>query len=300
MAAIEVESLSLSYGSRKALDDVSLRVGEGETFALLGPNGGGKTTLFRILSTILRPDSGAACILGIDVLAEPARVRRRIGVVFQSPSLDGKLTVMENVIHHGHLYGLRGRALRRRAEDVLAAFGLTGRSKDLVESLSGGLQRRVEVAKSLLHEPSVLLLDEPSTGLDPSARRDLWERLGACGATVLVTTHILDEAEHAARLAILNEGHLVAAGTPGELKSEIGGEVIHIKARDTERAMELLRSRFHVAPDMVDGQIRVEWPCAHRHLPELFEAMKDDIISTKVGQPTLEDVFVHHTGTRFE
>jgi ABC-2 type transport system ATP-binding protein len=300
MAAIEVDNISLSYGSRPALRGVNLEVQEGEIFALLGPNGGGKTTLFRILSTLLAPDRGHARILGLDVTAEPGKVRRHIGVVFQSPSLDGKLTVAENLMHQGHLYGLHGRPLKQRSEDLLGTFGLQDRAKEKVEVLSGGLQRRVEVAKALLHRPEVLLLDEPSTGLDPGARRDLWGMLRSCGATVLLTSHILEEAENTTRMAILHEGNVVAAGDADELKSRIAGEVIYVTSRDPEATMEILRSRYDVAPELVDGQIRVEWPEAHRVLPELFELLGESILSTKVGRPTLEDVFIHLTGTRFD
>lgn len=300
MAAIEVDNISLSYGDRAALRGVSLQVEEAEIFCLLGPNGGGKTSLFRILSTLLTPDSGRARILGMDVTGDPAGVRKHIGVVFQSPSLDGKLTVLENLVHQGHLYGLHGRPLQRRVRSLLDAFGLEHRARDKAEVLSGGLQRRVEVAKALLHEPEVLLLDEPSTGLDPGARRDLWDTLRSCGATVLLTTHILEEAESATRLAILNEGEVVALGNADHLKSQVGGEVIDITSRDPGRTMEVLRRKYGVAPEVVGGHVRVEWPDAHRFLPDLFETLGDDILSTKVGRPTLEDVFIHLTGTSFE
>lgn len=300
MAAIDVENIRLSYGERAALRGVSLQVDSGEVFCLLGPNGGGKTSLFRILSTLLTPNSGHARILGADVVLNAADVRRHIGVVFQSPSLDGKLTVSENLRHQGHLYGLSGSSLRERVQDLLGAFGLQDRAGDRVEVLSGGLQRRVEVAKALLHEPEVLLLDEPSTGLDPGARRDLWDTLRTCGATVLLTTHILEEAESATRLAILNEGEVVGLGTADDLKSEVGGEVIYVTARDPEKTMEILRKRYDVSPDLVNGHVRVEWPDAHSILPELFETLGDEIQSTKVGRPTLEDVFIHLTGARFE
>jgi ABC-2 type transport system ATP-binding protein len=299
MPAISVEGVRHSYGERTALRDIHLRVETGEIFGLLGPNGGGKTTLFRILSTLMRPDGGSARILDLDVAASAGEVRRHIGVVFQSPSLDGKLTVLENLIHQGHLYGLRGRPLKQRAEGLLDKFRLADRAGDRTETLSGGLQRRVEVAKALLHEPEVLLLDEPSTGLDPGARRDLLDMLRSSGATVLLTTHILDEAENASRLAILHEGDLVALGSPDELKGRIGGDVVYVSTRHPETVIEAVRSRFHVQPTLVDGRIRVEIEDGHRFLPGLFETFGGEILSATVGRPTLEDVFIRLTGTRF-
>jgi ABC-2 type transport system ATP-binding protein len=216
---ISVRDLRKTYGARVALAGVSLEVSAGEIVALLGPNGGGKTTLFRILATLLRSDAGSAQIAGCDVNAEPAGARAALGVVFQSPSLDRKLTVMENLRHHGHLYGLRGNGLVEKSQYWLQRVGLTERAGDRVETLSGGLARRVEIAKGMLPGPRVLLLDEPSTGLDPAARRNLWEQLDGLrqrdGVTVLLTTHIMDEAQRCDRVIMLDRGRVVAAGTPG-------------------------------------------------------------------------------------
>src|SRR5262249_27972973 len=202
-------------------------VGAGGWFGLLGRKGSGKTTMFRILSTLMVPVGGRAFILGHDAAREPSRLRREIGVVFQSQSIDLKLTASENLRHQGHLYGLRGRELSTRIRTVLERVGLADRAKDRAETFSGGMQRRLELAKGLLHGPKVLLLDEPTTGLDPGARRDVWQYLRILReqeqVTVLVTTHLMEEAERCDRLAILNEGKLVALGTPGELKREIGG-----------------------------------------------------------------------------
>jgi len=228
--SVDVEGLTHRYGERTALDGVSFSVRSGEVFGLVGPNGGGKTTLFKILSTALAPSSGSARVAGVDV--RDGAVRRRIGVVFQSPSLDGKLTVGENLLHHGHLYGLSGSGLKERIGEELTRFGLKDRMGDRVEKLSGGLQRRVELAKSLLHRPEVLLLDEPSTGLDPGARRDLWDALrGLKGVTVLLTTHLLEEAERCDRMAILHKGKIVALGEPLTLRGEIGGDVVTVRSR---------------------------------------------------------------------
>src|SRR6185503_11397498 len=212
--ALTTNELTHRYGERVALDRVSIGVAAGEIFGLLGPNGGGKTTLFRILSTLVRPTSGSATILGLDLLRDTGALRSRLGVVFQAPSLDKKLKVRENLAHQGHLYGLAGAALRRRIDHLLLEFNLRDRAGDLVETLSGGLQRRVEIAKSLLHRPELLLLDEPSTGLDPGARIDLWQTLYRLrdqqGVTALLTTHLMEEAERCDRVAIIDLGRIVA------------------------------------------------------------------------------------------
>ena len=213
-AAIEISGLRHRYGEREALRGVSLTVERGEIFALLGPNGGGKTTLFKILSTLMRVAQGSVRVLGHDLRGEARRVRSSIGVVFQSPGLDPKLTVAENLVHHGHLYGLGGASLRARVTAVLADLDLTDRAGDLVETLSGGLARRTDLARGLLHGPELLLLDEPSTGLDPGGRRDFAQLLRALrdrgGVTVVLTTHYMEEAERADRVAVLHEGSLVA------------------------------------------------------------------------------------------
>ncbi len=234
--ALATSELTHRYGERVALDHVSLQVAPREIFGLLGPNGGGKTTLFRILSTLVRPTSGSATILGLDLLRDTGSLRSRIGVVFQAPSLDKKLKVRENLTHQGHLYGLSGTALRERIDHLLLEFHLRDRTGDLVETLSGGLQRRVEIAKSLLHRPELLLLDEPSTGLDPGARIDLWQTLYRLrdqqGVTVLLTTHLMEEAERCDRVAIIDQGKIVASGTPEKLRAEIGGDVISARSQD--------------------------------------------------------------------
>ena len=246
---IRIERLGHRYDERQALDDVSFDVRAAEIFGLLGPNGSGKTTLFRILSTLMLPTAGTRdASWDHDAAREPNQVRREIGVVFQAASVDAKLTVAENLRHQGHLYGLSGSALKRRIAEMLGRVGLADRANDRVEKLSGGQQRRVELAKGLLHHPSVLLLDEPSTGLDPGARRDLWLYLKMLRdeerVTVVVTTHLMEEAEHCDRLAILNEGKLVALGTPAELKREIGGEVIVMEARDPESLARRITERL--------------------------------------------------------
>src|SRR5581483_2203957 len=235
---ISVRDLVHRYDNRPALNGVSFDVRPAEIFGLLGPNGSGKTTMFRILSTLMVPLGGRAIILGHDAARDPTKLRREIGVVFQSQSIDLKLTAAENLRHQGHLYGIQGAALRKRFGEILGRVGLADRANDKAETFSGGMQRRLELAKGLLHGPRVLLLDEPTTGLDPGARRDVWQYLSILRdeeqVTVLVTTHLMEEAERCDRLAILNEGMLVALGTPAELKQEIGGDVIVLETKSPE------------------------------------------------------------------
>jgi ABC-2 type transport system ATP-binding protein len=301
---ISVENLVHRYGDRTALNGVSFDVRPTELFGLLGPNGSGKTTLFRILSTLMLPTAGCATILGCDAAREPARLRRQIGVVFQAQSVDLKLTAYENLWHQGHLYGLHGAPLKQRILDILSRVGLADRSQELVETFSGGMQRRVELAKGLLHHPGVLLLDEPTTGLDPGARRDLWQYLRMLRdeehVSVLVTTHLMEEAERCDRLAIMNEGNLVALGTPAELKSEIGGDVILLDAaHDADLLAERIRARFHVETTVLENQVRMEREGAHRFVTEVVEAFPGEIAALSVSKPALEDVFIRRTGHKF-
>lgn len=302
--AIRIELLSHHYGQRRALAGVSFKVHEGEIFALLGPNGGGKTTLFRILCTSLRAEDGRAEIGGLDVRTDPARVRRIIGVAFQHPSLDGKLSVMENLRHQGHLYGLSGAELKQRATELLRRFNVVERAGERVDQLSGGLARRVDLAKALLHRPRVLLLDEPSTGLDPQARWDLWKYLDACrradGLAVLMTTHHMDEADRCDRVGIIDAGHLVAVGTPQELKRHIEGECLHLEAAEPEVLAQSVARRFDVQATLVAGRVRIEHDRAHAFIPQLVEAFPEQIRSVSLSRPTLEEVFIHLTGKRFE
>jgi len=282
--SVDVEGLTHRYGERVALDGVAFSVRAGEVFGLVGPNGGGKTTLFKILSTALVPSSGAARVAGIDV--RDGAVRRKIGVVFQAPSLDGKLTVAENLLHHGHLYGLSGAGLRQKIGEELGRFGLADRAADRVEKLSGGLQRRVELAKSLLHRPEVLLLDEPSTGLDPGARRDLWDALRSLkGVTVLLTTHLLEEAERCDRLAILHKGKVVALGEPLALRAEIGGDVVTVRSRDPERLAASIKEKLGESPQVVDGTVRLARDRGHEFVGRLVEAFPGMIESVTVAKP---------------
>src|SRR5439155_8529022 len=301
--AIELRNLSHRYGQRLALDDVSFQVKTAEIFGLLGPNGSGKTTLFRVLSTLMLPESGKALVGGIDAAAQPREVRRQIGIVFQSSSLDVKLTAEENLRHQGHLYGITGSALQRRIDEMLNRVGLNERASERVERFSGGMQRRLELAKGLLHRPKVLLLDEPTTGLDPGARLDLWQYLKLLRdeerVSVLITTHLMEEAEQCDRLAILNAGRVVALGTPAELKSEIGGDVIEIEAVNADQLAQQIQKRFRVQAEVVGGRVRLENAQGHRFAAEIIEAFPGQATSVSISKPRLEDVFIRHTGHRF-
>jgi len=301
-AVVRVEDLRHSYGKRAALNGVSFEVGQGEIFALLGPNGSGKTTLFRILSTLMLPTSGRAVICGFDAATQPDQVRRRVGVVFQAQSIDIKLTAAENLWHQGHLYGLHGAGLRTRIQTMLERVGLADRAADRVETFSGGMRRRVELAKGLIHDPVVLLLDEPTTGLDPGARRDLWQYLHQLRAeeavSVIVTTHLMEEAERCDRLAILNAGQVVALGAPAELRSQIGGDVILLGAQQADALARRIEQRFALATAVLDGKVRLERKDGHRFIAQLAEAFPGEIDSISVSKPTLEDVFISRTGHR--
>ncbi len=300
--AIHIAGLSHSYGSRTALSELTLDVSAGEIFALLGPNGSGKTTLFRILSTLIPPQSGQVQMLDLDLPRQTDQIRPRIAVVFQSPSLDKQLTAEENLRHHGHLYGLRGDELNRRIEDSLSRFALADRRRELVGKLSGGLRRRVELAKGLLTRPQILLMDEPSTGLDPVARLDLWNALAAARQeqklTILLTTHLMDEADRCDRLAILDQGKLIALGTPKELKEQIGGDVITLTSPQPATLSPALREKFGIEAQLIEGAVRFERQKAHEFVPQLIESLPGLVNTLAISKPTLEDVFIHLTGRR--
>lgn len=302
--AVVVQNLVCRYGQVLALRGISFSVAPGEIFGLLGPNGGGKTTLFRVLATLFSPNEGQARVLDLDVIRDSAAIRRRIGVVFQNQSLDRRLTAAENLTHQGHLYGLRGGALRRRIDEVLERAGLAERRDHIVDTLSGGLRRRVELAKALLHQPDLLLLDEPSTGVDPRARLDFWDSLQTLrresGVTILLTTHLLEEADKCDRLAVLDQGRIAGSGTPAALKKEIGGDVIALSCAEPEALVAALQSDFQITAQIVDGAVRFEHEHAARLVPRLMETLSQQIDSVTISRPTLEDVFIHMTGHRLD
>ena len=300
--AVEVEGLCYAYGDREALAGVTFTVSRGEIFGFLGPNGGGKTTLFKVLSTLRPPAVGRVRVFGHDLARADEAVRMRLRVVFQDPSLDLKLTVMENLLHHGHLYGLWGQALQSRAREVLEGLGVGDRARDLVETLSGGLRRRTELAKVLVHRPELLIMDEPSTGLDPGARQEFSAYLRRLrqqdGVTILLTTHLIEEAEQCDRVGFLHEGRVVAIGEPDALKGTVGGDVIVIDAHNPKELQGKMRDRFGCDAVLVDGSLRVERPCGHEFVREVVEAFPGAVKSAAFGRPTLEDVFIRLAGRR--
>ncbi|WP_428390100.1 ABC transporter ATP-binding protein [Mucisphaera sp.] len=314
--AVAIDALSHQYAKADiyALEDIQLDVQQGDFVALLGPNGSGKSTLFRILTTAITASGKPNVIPRISLLGHDLRVaadtiRQNLGVVFQSPSLDKELTVAENLRLQGRVYGLSAADLRHRVPERLDAVGLTDRANDKVKTLSGGLARRAELAKALLHNPSLLILDEPSTGVDPSARRQFWQSLHderqRSGLTVLMTTHLIDEAEAADRVVILDQGRIVAQGTPANLKAQSGGAVLAFAAHTSEDLTHLiddLTQNFAATPlpDRVFAEARLEvtdGPAALRHL---LDHHQHRLRTTTLSEPTLEDIFERTTGTRFQ
>jgi ABC-2 type transport system ATP-binding protein len=300
--AIDIRSLTHRYGDTVALADVSLTIASGEVFGLVGPNGGGKSTLFRILSTIMRPTSGTVSILGLDVIRSAAEVRSRLGVVFQSPALDKKLTGRENLMAQGYLYGLKGAELKTRVHESLQRLGVANRADERVETLSGGMKRRLEIAKGLLHHPAVLLLDEPTTGLDPAVRSELWDYLrelnSRLGITIVATTHLMEEAEACHRIALLDNGRILAQGKPAELRASVGGDVISIRSLNPDKLKTQIESSLAVTTRLKAGEIRIEKDQGQELVSRLMAQFAGEIESITLGKPTLDDFFIQKTGRR--
>ena len=300
---VRVQDLAHSYGEHRALDGISLELQAGEFFGLLGPNGSGKTTLFRILATLLTPRAGSALIFGHDVVRSPAAARALIGIVFQSPALDDLLTVEENLRHHARLQGVPRRQRKQRVAELLDGLGLNDRRNQRVGELSGGLKRRADLARGILHRPGLLLLDEPSGGLDPRARRDLWAHLEKVrqesGITVLVTTHIMEEGEFCDRLAIMDNGKVVDLDTPANLRAALGGTVVTIQAEEPESLAMAITNDMNIPATVLNGAIRIEHDDGHALVPRLAENLGARMTAITVQAPSLEDVFVHRTGHLF-
>ncbi len=298
--ALDIQAVSHSYGSRVALRDVSLKVEPGVLVGLLGPNGGGKTTLFRIISTLLRPSSGRAEVFGHGTVDEADAVRRRIGMVFQTPALDEELTIRENAFTSAALYGLSGAPLVRRFEFLSDAFNIADRSEQRVKTLSGGLKRRADLLRGLLHSPSLLLLDEPTTGLDPGARRAFWETLTKLrrtdGTTMLAATHLMEEAEACDYIAIIDQGRIVDTGAPAALRAKLGGPSVWLETEDPVALYDLVQARFAVAGRIIGGTVQIEHDTPYELLPRLYESLGELIEAATIRSPTLEDVFLSLTG----
>ena len=300
-AAVEVAGLEKRFGDVEAVRGVDFRVEPGETFGFLGPNGAGKSTTINILCTLARPTAGSARVAGHDVRTERDDVRRSIGLVFQDPTLDVDLTAEQNLRFHGELYGVPRAQLDRRIDDLLALVGLSERRGSVVETFSGGMKRRLEIARGLLHSPRVLFLDEPTIGLDPQSRASVWEYVRSLkeseDITVFLTTHYMDEAENCDRIAIMNQGRIVALDTPEALKAAVGKDRVQITTADDEAAIASLRSTFGIEAGMHSGEVTFAVPDGERFVPRLFAELGVPIRSVSVSSPSLDDVFLSHTGT---
>ena len=298
--AINAESLSYSYRERIALKELSFSVGEGCLFGLLGPNGSGKTTLFRLLSTLIPVQRGRLEICGLDVSVSQDQVRRQLGVTFQSPAVDVRLTVYENLRCHGRVYGLSGSALRERLSSMLERFGLSDRASTLVGQLSGGLKRRVELAKGLIHSPRLLLLDEPTSGLDPRARQEFWDlvinQVRGAGTTVIVATHLMSEAELCDQLLLLDQGQKVAEGTPAELQNRLAGERLTLRMRDAAAVQAAVQEAVKAAVSVNGNQLSVRVNDPATQISILLNLFRDEIQSLELTRPSLDDVFLELTG----
>jgi ABC-2 type transport system ATP-binding protein len=299
--AIEVVGLEKRFGDVEAVRGVDFTVRTGETFGFLGPNGAGKSTTINILCTLARPSAGAARVAGHDVRTERDEVRRTIGLVFQDPTLDGDLTAEENLRFHGELYGVPRDVLDGRIDDMLGMVGLADRRKSQVHTFSGGMKRRLEIARGLLHSPRVLFLDEPTIGLDPQSRASVWDYIRALrereDITVFLTTHYMDEAENCDRIAIMDSGRIVALDTPEALKAAVGKDRVQITTDDDEAAIAALRSRFGIEAGMHSGELTFSVPDGERFVPRLFAELGVGIRTVSVARPTLDDVFLAHTGS---
>jgi ABC-2 type transport system ATP-binding protein len=301
--ALAIDHVSHRYGDRVALDGITMEVPAGQIFGMLGPNGSGKSTLFRLISTLVPIQSGRIEVFGRDVARETSAVRNFLGVVFQSPSLDRKLTVLENMQCQAALYGIAGAERQRRILELSKMMGLEDRLNDRCEGLSGGLKRRAELAKGLLHRPSLMVLDEPSTGLDPSARLELWQALVGLrdhwGTTVLLTTHLMEEADKCDCLAILDEGKLVALASPQALRQETGELVVSVSSREPLEVAHVLKERFGWDCATSGEMVRAVTNDSAQRFAEVFEALGTRALSVTVGRPGLEDVFMRKTGRIF-
>jgi len=299
--AISVKSLAKSYGEIEAVRGVDFDVESGEVFGFLGPNGAGKTTTINMLCTLAKPTSGSATVAGHDVVRERDDVRRNIGLVFQDPTLDGYLTAEQNLRLHAELYGVQSSLVPDRMRQVLEMVGLWERRDSPVRNFSGGMRRRLEIARGFLHSPRVLFLDEPTIGLDPQTRRSIWtyirELKEAEDITIFLTTHYMDEAEWCDRIAIMDHGQIVALDSPEVLKERVGADTVRIHTGDDQAAIAALEDRFGLEATMSEGAVTFRVPSGEEFVPRLFAELGVPIRSVSVSRPTLDDVFMSYTGT---
>jgi len=299
-AVIQAQGLVKRYKEVEAVRGIDLEVRHGEIFGFLGPNGAGKSTTISILCTLLRPTAGSARVAGIDVVHDPARVRQRIGLVFQDPSLDDQLTGRENLEFHAFIYSVPASERTRRIDEMLALLQLTDRASSLVRTYSGGMKRRLEIARGMLHQPQILFLDEPTLGLDPQTRQSIWTHLNELrdskGITIFMTTHYMDEAEFCDRIAIIDRGNIVALGTPDELKAMVGGDVVTITSSRPDEASAEIMEMLGVTPIRDNGSLRMEVPDAKVFVPRLVRELKAPVDTVTLRRPSLDDVFLKLTG----
>ena len=300
MIMIEVQDLARSFGKIEAVKAVSFSVEEGEVFGFLGPNGAGKTTTINMLCTLLRPSGGSARVNGYDVARQRSQVRRSIGLVFQQPTLDEYLSAEQNLRFHGYAYGIPAQVREQRIHDLLTMVELWDRRKGSVRTFSGGMKRRLEIARGLLHHPRVLFLDEPTLGLDPQTRHHIWNYLQELRErehlTIFLTTHYMDEAENCGRIAIIDHGTIVALASPEGLKNAVGGDLITFSTADNAAAASEVRDRYHVEPVVQDGQVRFHVASGETFLPDFVREFPQRLLSVGLRRPTLEDVFLTMTG----
>lgn len=300
MNTIEVNNLSKEYGKVLAVKGVSFNVREGEIFGFLGPNGAGKSTTIRMLATLTSPTGGSAKVNNFDVIDSKNEVRKSIGLVFQDPSLDDRLTAYENLRFHAELYDVSASEFKSRVKEVLSLVELVDRKNDIVKTFSGGMKRRLEIARGLLHYPKVLFLDEPTIGLDPQTRSHIWQYLLKLqknfGMTIFMTTHYMNEAEYCDRIAIIDDGKIVALDTPEKLKAMVGGDVVTIKSKDIALLKNDIKSFKPSSIEDVSGGIQVEIADGETFLPKLFAKSKAKIDSVELREPSIDDVFLKLTG----
>ncbi len=299
-AAVEVDGLVKRFGEFTAVDGISFEVEPGELFGFLGPNGAGKTTTISILCTLLHPSGGAARVAGHDVAADPNRVRSTIGLVFQEITLDDYLTGAENLRFHARLYGLPRSEAKRRMRPLLEMVGLTDWARQQVRFYSGGMKRRLEIARGLLHTPRVLFLDEPTIGLDPQTRTHIWEYVDELrtreATTMFLTTHYMDEAERCDRIAIIDQGRIVAIDSPNALKASVGKDTVTVStAADATARVEIARG-LGVEGELRDDGLRLRVPDGEAFVPRLFDHLTVGVHSINVRRPSLDDVFIEYTG----